>query len=347
MTNCKMKLTIVGVICALVWCGPSARAQGKPAPTTIDVHLVITDAALREDSEFPPLQKEDIKIKQGKNIIDPTELIPAKGDRAALQLMILIDDTLDSGVGNNLTDLKDFVKALPEGTQVGVGYMANTAISISQNFTTDRDLVVKAIRLPLGRLSTGDSPYLSLISLVKGWPQQKVRREVVMVADGIDRLRGEQPQAARTAQPQAGRAGRSDTFGTVYHSMPTISVDAQGASEISQRNNVIVFPIFAPGVGRAGRSSWDMQLGLSGLTKIADETGGECFSLGTSQLVSFKPYLDRLQKYFDNQYYLVFQASPGKKDALQRVNIQTAAKNSEILAADNVWVPGPPNAEKK
>jgi hypothetical protein len=32
-----------------------------------------------------------------------------------------------------------------------------------------------------------DSPYLSLFSLVKGWPQQNVCREVLMVTDGIDR----------------------------------------------------------------------------------------------------------------------------------------------------------------
>jgi hypothetical protein len=33
---------------------------------------------------------------------------------------------------------------------------------------------------------------------------------------------------------------------------------------------------------RAGRSSWDLNVGLSGLSKIAQETGGECYSLGTS-----------------------------------------------------------------
>jgi hypothetical protein len=53
----------------------------------------------------------------------------------------------------------------------------------------------------------------------------------------------------------------------------------------------------------------------------------------------FKPYLDRLQKMFDNQYYVVFQATPGKKDGLQRVNLTTEVPNSEIAAADNVWVP--------
>jgi hypothetical protein len=65
------------------------------------------------------------------------------------------------------------------------------------------------------------------------------------------------------------------------------------------------------------------------------------------QPVSIKPYLDRVQKYLGSQYYLVFQAVPKKKDSLQSAKIQTATKNSEILAADNVWGPGPPKAEKK
>jgi hypothetical protein len=109
-------------------------------------------------------------------------------------------------------------------------------------------------------------------------------------------------------------------------------------SEISQRYNVIVHSLYAVGVGRAGRSSWDLQLGLSGLSKIADETGGECYSLDTSNPVSFKPYLERFQRTLDNQYYLVFLATPKKSAGLQRVNILTEVSNSEIAAPNNVWV---------
>jgi hypothetical protein len=36
-----------------------------------------------------------------------------------------------------------------------------------------------------------DRPYLSLFSLVKGWPQRNVRREAFMVTGRIDRLRGQ------------------------------------------------------------------------------------------------------------------------------------------------------------
>jgi hypothetical protein len=270
-----------------------------------------------------------VKVKQGKNFLQVTQLIPAQGDNAALQLMILIDDTLNPSVANNLSDIKDFINAQPSSTLIGVAYMSNATVRVVQNFTADHDLAVKAVRLPLGALSSMDSPYLSLISLLKSWPEQKVRRVVLIVTDGIDRLRGEKPQPSRL--------GRN--YGSVYHSMPTISIDATSASEISQRYNVIVYSLYAAGVGRAGRSSWGLQQGLSGLSKIADETGGECYSLGTSTPVSFKPYLERLQKLLSNQYYVVFQAVLGKKAGLQRVNVQTELPNSELLAPDNVWVP--------
>jgi hypothetical protein len=92
--------------------------------------------------------------------------------------------------------------------------------------------------------------------------------------------------------------------------MPTISIDATSASEISQRYNVIVHSIYSPGIGGAGRGSWTAQMGLSGLSKLAEETGGECFSLGTSNPVGFKPYLETLQKLFHNQYYVVSAPCP-------------------------------------
>lgn len=336
--NCKRIMVLLSAIFAFAWLGTDANSQEQASASTSQVHVVITDVALRNDQELPPLKKEDLKVKQGKKVLDISQLIPAQGENSALQLMILIDDTLDAqSVGNNLSDIKTFISGQPASTVIAVGYMSNATVQLVQNFTPDHDLAVKAIRLPVGRPSAMDSPYLSLISLIKGWTQQKVRREVIIVSDGIDRLRGE--------RPDAGRMGPN--YGATYHSMPTISTDANSASEIAQRYNVIVYPIYSPGVGRSGRSSWDLQNGLSGLTKIADETGGECFSLSTSNAVSFKPYLDRLQGYFNNQYYLVFDAIQGKKDSLTRISIREAeGKDFEILAPDNVWVPGPAKASK-
>lgn len=325
----ERKAVLPLLIACCILAPATTPAQDKTGAAGVQVHLVITDMALQEDKELPRFQREDVKVKLGKNPAPVTQLIPARDESAALQLMILIDDTLNtSAVGNNLTDLKEFISAQPATTVIGIGYMSNTGVNVAQNFTADKDAAVKAVRLPRGSLSAMDSPYLSLISLVKGWPQQKVRRQVLMVTDGIDRLRGEKPQPSRLGP----------NFGPVYHSMPSISIDANSASETSQRYNVIVSSLYSPGIGRAGRSSWDLQLGLSGLSKIADETGGECFSLGTSNAVSFKPYLEQLQKMLSNQYYVVFQATPPKKSGLQRVKVETELPNSEILAPDNVWV---------
>jgi len=331
MRSCKVMLGLFGTFCVLALSTRMAYSQEKAAPSTVQVHMVITDQGVSDNSEIPALRPENVQVKQGKNALKVDQLIPAQGDNAALQLFILIDDTCDTGLGTNLNDIRDFINAQPASTLVGVAYMSNATFQITQNFTADHGLAAKALRLPRGTLSSMDSPYLSLISLVKSWPQQKVRREVLMVSDGIDRLRG--------GTSPGGQMSSRGRMGPPSYTMPTISPDADSASTASQRYSVIVHSIYATGAGRLGRNAWEAQLGQSGVAKIADETGGEYFALGTQNAVSFKPYLERLQKIFDNQYYLVFQAVPGKKDGLQRVKISTEAANADIAAADNVWVP--------
>jgi hypothetical protein len=127
---------------------------------------------------------------------------------------------------------------------IGIGYMSNAGVNIVQNFTPDHDLAVKAARLPRGAFSTMDSPYLSLISLVRGWPQQNG------AARGVD--------------------GAMALIGSVAKSPRPLVLDL--TMEQSARGATSLFI----------RSSWDLQLGLGGLSKIADETAGECYSLGTS-----------------------------------------------------------------
>jgi hypothetical protein len=337
MKICGVVVGLVGITCLLVLNVPVADSQEKAASSTVQVHMVITAQAFSDNSEIAVLRPEALQVKQGKNILKVDQLIPAQGDNAALQLFILIDDTCDAGIGNNLNDIRDFINAQPAATTVGLAYMSNATIQIAQNFTADHALAAKALRLPRGSLSSMDSPYLSLISLVKGWPQQKVRREVLMVSDGIDRLRSERSSSSSSSSPTRSRMGSS--AGPASYTMPTISPDADSASTISQRYGVIVHAIYATGAGRIGRNAWEAQLGQSGVAKIADETGGEYFALGTQNAVSFKPYLERLQRILDKQYYLVFQAAPRKKEGLQRIDISSQAANSDIASADNVWVP--------
>jgi len=327
----------VNICLALSLGAPVVRCQATSAPGAVEVHLVVTAEVPNENSEVPVLTAANLQVSQGKNMLKVTNIIPARGDNAGLQLFVLIDDTCDSSIGNNLNDLRDFINAQPASTMIGVAYMSNATVQVVQNLTTDHELAAKAVRLPRGTVSSMDSPYLSLISLVKNWPQQKVRREVLMVSDGIDRLRGE--RSAGPVGPPPRSARNSPTSPSMATTMPTIPIDADSASRASQQSGVIVHGIYSPGIGRLGRNAWEAQLGQSGVAKIADETGAEYFALGTQTPVSFKPYLDRLERVLNNQYFLVFQAVPGKKDGLQRVRISTTLTNVEIAAADNVWVP--------
>ena len=124
MQGCKTLTILLGACWFLAVGAQNARSQDKPASGTVQVHVVITDEALQADKELPPLQREDVKVKQGKNFLSVTQVIPADGANAALQLMILIDDTLNTSIGNNVTDLKNFISAQSPSTVIGVGYMS-------------------------------------------------------------------------------------------------------------------------------------------------------------------------------------------------------------------------------
>ena len=156
MRKQKIAITLLGTFCILAIGWLTARSQ---AAKTVQVHMVITDAALRTEKSLPALNAENVKVKQGKSFLSVVQVIPSQGDNAALQLMILIDDTLNTqAVGNNLTDLKAFIGAQPPSTVIGIAYMSNAIANVAQNFTADHALAVKAVRLPRGTTSTMDSP---------------------------------------------------------------------------------------------------------------------------------------------------------------------------------------------
>lgn len=332
---------------------PAAAAGQSAAKTSVPVHMVVTAEPLKEDAAVSTMTREDVKVKQGKNSVVVTDWIPARGEQASLQLFILIDDTCNTSLGQHLADLKEFIKAQPATTLIGLGYARNTTVNIVENLTADHDKVVSAVRLPLGTVSAQDSIYLSMVDLMKRWPESKVRREVLLIGDGIDRLRGNPYGSGVTASnPNAANSGWDFTQpgmpparpgaispGFAGYSGPYISPDVDTASMVAQRTGVILHSIYVPGVGHYGRNYYDMENGQNGIAKLADETGGESFFLGFQTPVSFKPHLEKLQNILGNQYFLVFQAIPEKKARLQRVKIWTEVPKAELMSADSVWVP--------
>jgi hypothetical protein len=295
----------------------SAYAGDIPPAGTAPIKNTVTVRLLGDNKRMPEVTQDDVIVKQGKNQLQVTSWTPALGQQAGLDLFVLIDDASDTSLGSQYGDLRAFISAQPASTRVGVGYMQNGTVRMAQDFTTDHDKGAQALRLPLASSGAYGSPYLSVIDLMKRWPDTSNRREIVMITDGIDRFR---------ARP-------------IYRgSSQYISPDVDNASSVAQRTGTMIHTIFTRGIGRLGNNFWEINNGQNSLAKLSDETGGESYSLGMQNAVSFKPYLDSLQSALDNQYLLEYKAVPGKKAGLQPIQLNTPVAGVELNGADNAWV---------
>jgi hypothetical protein len=285
----------------------AAEIGGNP------VRMVVTVEA-RHGTDVPVIDREDAMVFEGRDRDKVTDWIPLQGDHAGLELFILIDDASNTSLGSQLEDIRQFINSQPASTAIGVGYMRNGGTTIGQNFTTDHAQAAKALRLPLGNAGASTSPYLSVADLIKRWPANPVRHEVLMISDGIDRL---------------GDSGPDNPY-----------VDS--AVEQAQRAGVIIFTIYTPGIGHYGHSFWRVNWGQNYLSQIADQTGGETYYLGLGAPVSFVPYLDDLAHRLTHQYLLTFIPKPEKKAGMQRIKLSTEVPNAELVGADHVYVPAGP-----
>src|SRR5271170_3441583 len=164
------------------------RAQETSVASAASATMTVT-SSVAENKTMPEIKPQDVTVQQGKQRLQVTDWVRAQGDHAGLDLFILIDDSSSSSLGSQLDDLRSFIKSQPSTTLVGVAYMRNAVVNVTQDLTSDHDAAAKALRLPLGSVGAYGSPYLSVIDLMKRWPANQNRREVILVTDGIDRAR--------------------------------------------------------------------------------------------------------------------------------------------------------------
>src|SRR5262249_50222292 len=154
----------------------------------------------------------------------------------------------------------------PASTAIGVGYMRNGMVAISQDLTKDHALAKKALRLPLGAQVGFTSPYLALSDVMKRWPVTEDRREIVMITSGIDPLGGG------------------------FSSNPFVNPYFDEAVDRAQKGGVIVYAIYAPAAGFAGRLG-ARGLAQTGLDVFAQRTGGDAYNVYLGNPVDLTPYL--------------------------------------------------------
>lgn len=310
----KKSLKAFAVLLAVaVSLGAAASAQAQAG---VPVTTVIT--ALGPKYTPPPaISKDDISVYERKDKRNVLGFIPAQGDKAGLQLAIVIDEACTTELGLQLGDLRNFINGQPKSTAIGVFYASNGGVQAVSQFNTDHEAAAKSLRLPLGNFGAYSSIYLSMMSLIDGWPAPGpyTRREILLIGDGIDRFRG-------------------DPF----------SPDIDSTYQKAQKAGVMIHSLYATGVGRAAHNSFRVSYGQSNLAEITDKTGGEAFFQGLQTPISFAPFLGQLDMILKNQYFLSFDMNRPKnaKGELRSFGIKTELKNVEIGSASQVFVPGTP-----
>lgn len=295
--------------------GQNLWAQQGPAANGVPAHMVVT-VEPHHGSDVPVVNREDVMVYEGKERDKVTEWIPAQGERAGLEFFILLDDGSNASIGPLLADIRQFISGQPASTKVGIAYMQNGAAKIAQELTSDHDQAAKALRLPMGMRGVNGSPYFSLSDLIKRWPESSSRREVLVISDGVDLYYG------------SGDA--QDPY--LQESIANV-----------QRAGILISAIYMPGVGHAGHSYWQNYWGQLYLAQLADETGGESYSIGFNGTpVSFAPYLDDLTHRLSHQYFLTFLARMPKKAGLQPVKLRTEVPNVDLVSAGKVYVSAAP-----
>jgi len=301
------------LLVSIPFTGSPALAQKPDSSSTVPVTTVVTVLGPKY-SPPPAVAKDDLSVYQGKDKRDIVSWVPAQGDKAALELAIVIDDASSSELGIQFTDLTNFIKSQPPSSGVGLFYASNGTVQAASQFSTDHDAVAKSIRMPFGRGAAYSSIYLSLMSLISRWPVTGARREILLIADGIDRFRG-------------------DPF----------SPDVTSTIDRAQKAGIIIHSLFASGVGRASHNFYRVSLGQANLAQITDATGGESFFQGTQTPISFAPFLAQLDTVLKNQFLLTFTSPRSKKEKgeLKTFRIRSELRNVEFSAPDKVLIPGP------
>ena len=298
-------LVLIGMISAST---PASDDKKSDSSSDVPVRMVVTVKPRHSGGQVPAVGPTDVKVFQRNKQNAVTNWVPLQGDRAGLQLFILIDDTSRATLGLQFRSLEKFIQEQPATTAIGVGYMRNGAVLTAQNLTKDHDAAAKSLRLPLGAVSY-TSPYLSLSDLMKKWPVSEDRREILMITSGIDVLGGS----------------------------PFTNPYLQEAIDRAQKGGFIVYSIYTPGAGRVARG-FRGNAGQTGLDMIAQKTGGGAYYLGVGNQIDIAPYLQDVSFSLRNQYELTFLAKSAKKPTLQPVKVKTEMPNIGVIAAEDSYV---------
>lgn len=231
------------------------------------------------------------------------------GIRSSLSLAVLIQDGIGAPASNEIRNLASFIRRLPQGTRVMVGYLSSGSIQVRQRFTVDLERAARSLRIPISSSSVAPyNPYVQTIEALKRFESQPIgRRAILLVSDGLDVSRG------------------------VDSASPAQSLDLQRSINEAQRRSVAVYSIYVPSdTSRTLGNSMLLGFGQGSLQRLSDETGGRAYFQGLGAPVSFDPFLREINTLLPRQFALTYLSThPGK--GTHRIKILSDVRDGELL----------------
>lgn len=263
-------------------------AQGRgdverPRVRTVSIPIsIFTKQELREGRAEEFVQADRLIVREDRE--EQTILSIRSVEDAPLSLAVLIQDDLTSNFNLQIKDLKAFIRGLPRGSRVMVGYIRAGSMQVRQKFTDDLDRAAESLRIVASSSAVAPrSPYDSIIDALNRFDALPAgRRAILLVSDGLDTSSG------------------------LSNSTPTQSLDLERAITRAQRRSVAVFSFYSPA---SITESGDSRLILNGqgsLARISDETGGRAFFQGNIAPVSFEPFFRDLTLLLSRQFLLSY-----------------------------------------
>jgi len=297
----SLRLTLLVSACSLcVW------AQSSP-PAGSPTRVIVTTGHFYS-RPAPVLTANDLIVTQTYEPLPIANLTPLRGDRADLEIFVLVDNCSNCEAGTQFADLRSFINSQPSSTKVGVAYIQEGRLTMAQQPTQNREQAVQALNTPTGNKPT--TPFNALADLIRSWKPDSSRHAVLMISNGIDPTPGAGPQDA----------------------------SAEAAIQEAQRAGVTVYAIYHPSADYETADRSRIYTGQVQLAHVAIETGGEAYFLGFGPLPSLRPFLADIADHLANQYLLEFLAKPGEASELQEINVKSKLSDVEIIAPSRVWV---------
>jgi hypothetical protein len=274
------------------------RSGGTPKPVTVPVTIKVRGKP-EEMQTVDLLVKEDGEVQQNLSIRRPSDF--------PISLAILLQDDLVSSIGTETKGIAEFVRRMPNGSRLMIGYIRSGSLDVRRKFTPDLERAASGLRPPMGLASAGAfNPYVEIIEALHRFDSQPAgRRALIVVSDGLDVSRG------------------ADT------SSPAQSLDLQRAITEAQRRSVAIYSIYAPSA--ASVPTLLAANGQSCLERLSNETGGAAFFQGTGAPLSFDPFLREIDASLGKQIALTYLSTHTNK-GFHRLEIKPIERNFEVRA---------------